>query len=868
MSTFDSALAGSSGSASSITISHVLGSGSNRIVAIATAVDTSGVSCTGVTYNGVSCTAADVAYERSNIDLRWWYILEANLPSAGTYDVVATYSGAGNVRVAAVSYLGMNQTGPEANPTGGDGYNTLHDLTITTVNDGAVVFTATTLADSQTISPDDWQTQRASNTTNGRAISVDTIVDAVAGVIDVGSSWATSANNVRAAISWAPVSPSVISSPTPSGTISTKTTATVGCTTDTSSGTLYAVVDTDSLSGITAAQVKAGTDAADTAVVWSGNGAVSTTSPSLSVTGLSPGVVYNYAIVQDIGSDSNVITGTFTTDGSTFTTVSISSTTTDGFVVNATITGADGTVYFVSIPKGDTAPSAAQIVAGTNGDDEIASNIGGASGSKTFTADVADTITISGLDFPLYDIYLVVDGDISSLLDQLKSAPTGYQYKVETLTGSPPAGSYLDSSSVTGDVWELSATASPSGAGVVPTEDGFLSLAQPVVGRQNIKHRQYDVSAQIWFVVEGEASGTYADIWLNNEPPIEITPIPNQQWATNVTIDPIRLDGVHVSDAENDLLIYTIDVALPNGVTINLVTDPDGDYYQISGTPLPDSEGTTSHVITATDITEDFTALTSFDITVSTGVQVPDVTTVVTTETDAITAILSSGLDIDETSYIDDNTLSEGIVYSSSPIAGTWVAPNTIVYLVVEGNTVPNVEGISVDAAVSNLVSLGFNVTQQLVLDELVDPGIVLSQSESGGTILGPGSEISLIVSEGVLPGKPSEQLQWATNLVYETKTIDGQEEVKVNRKSIPTGYQNTGILFNEPVDKQWLNQTLYLAGQWFSHLDLRYDVGDVIYLSASDTEEQVSERLGGTWVTGGTRLLGSVYVYIFKKTS
>lgn len=109
-------------------------------------------------------------------------------------------------------------------------------------------------------------------------------------------------------------SPATLSSATPSGTLGTSTTATIGATTDQNTGTFYAVVDTDSLSGITATQVKAGQDAGGGAVVASCNASVSTTSPSCGVTGLTAATAYNYAVTQNnANGDANVLTGTFTT---------------------------------------------------------------------------------------------------------------------------------------------------------------------------------------------------------------------------------------------------------------------------------------------------------------------------------------------------------------------------------------------------------------------------------------------------------------------------------------------------------------------------------------------------------------------------
>src|SRR3990172_3212696 len=160
-----------------------------------------------------------------------------------------------------------------------------------------------------------------------------------------------------------------LSSPTPSGTLGTQTTATIGCTTDISSGTLYGVVDTDSLSGITGAQVKAGTDASDGAVIWDGSGAVSSTTPSLGAAGLTANTTYNYDLVQNYGGGSNVVTGSFTTaavTAATFTGTTTVTPSTGGGTVNSKITAANATVYVVTVKKDDAAPSLAQIKAGQN----------------------------------------------------------------------------------------------------------------------------------------------------------------------------------------------------------------------------------------------------------------------------------------------------------------------------------------------------------------------------------------------------------------------------------------------------------------------------------------------------------------------
>lgn len=126
---------------------------------------------------------------------------------------------------------------------------------------------------------------------------------------------------IHLAIEAAASASATLSTPTPSGTLGTTTTATVGATTNQTTGTLYAVVDSAAnLSGVTAAQIKAGQKASGAAAAASGSAAVSTTTPSISITGLSDGTLYSYAVVQNnANGDSNVVTGTFTTAAATHT---------------------------------------------------------------------------------------------------------------------------------------------------------------------------------------------------------------------------------------------------------------------------------------------------------------------------------------------------------------------------------------------------------------------------------------------------------------------------------------------------------------------------------------------------------------------
>ena len=96
---------------------------------------------------------------------------------------------------------------------------------------------------------------------------------------------------------------------------------TLGGSTNEASGTAYFIVAAlaADLVGITAAQIKAGTDAQGDVAIIAGSGAVSASPFTQALTGtLSLSTSYVYALVQNANAqDSNIITGTFATAGAT-----------------------------------------------------------------------------------------------------------------------------------------------------------------------------------------------------------------------------------------------------------------------------------------------------------------------------------------------------------------------------------------------------------------------------------------------------------------------------------------------------------------------------------------------------------------------
>lgn len=215
---------------------------------------------------------------------------------------------------------------------------------------------------------------------------------------------------------WNSVTAATISGATPSGTLGTTTTATIGATTDQNSGTFYAVVATSSaaLSGITATQIKAGQVASGSAAPFSGNAAISSTSPSISISGLTASTTYYYAIVQNnTNGDSNILsTGSFTTAGAT---AVLSSATPSGTIgtqttanIGATTTQASGTLYAIAstVQADVTGASAANIKAGQKSGGSAAPFSGNAVVSTT-----TPSVAITGLTAATLYYYAIIQNN-------------------------------------------------------------------------------------------------------------------------------------------------------------------------------------------------------------------------------------------------------------------------------------------------------------------------------------------------------------------------------------------------------------------------------------------------------------------------
>ena len=128
---FDVCTTGTS-SSSPLAFSHTIGGGDDRLLVVGVAVEGGSVDVTSVTYDSTALTKADEAYANNDILVEMWYLLDADLPSSGSYTVSISTSGSiSGILSGACSYTGVKQSAPE-------------DTNIDTTTDGETVSTSVT----------------------------------------------------------------------------------------------------------------------------------------------------------------------------------------------------------------------------------------------------------------------------------------------------------------------------------------------------------------------------------------------------------------------------------------------------------------------------------------------------------------------------------------------------------------------------------------------------------------------------------------------------------------------------------------------------------------------------------------------------
>jgi len=142
------------------------------------------------------------------------------------------------------------------------------------------------------------------------------------------------------------------------------------------------------------------------------------------------------------------------------------------------------------------------------------------------------------------------------------------------------------------------------------------------------------------------------------------------------------------------------------------------------------------------------TIASSVDITVSSGPMITIPNVVGMTKANAQAAILASNLTVGTFTIATSNNVQPGAVISQSPAAGTSVAANTAVSMVITPTTtVPNIVGMTETDAEAAILASGVTVgSVTKVSSDTVASGVVISQNPVGGIAA---SSVDITVSSG-----------------------------------------------------------------------------------------------------------------------
>lgn len=123
-------------------------------------------------------------------------------------------------------------------------------------------------------------------------------------------------------------------------------------------------------------------------------------------------------------------------------------------------------------------------------------------------------------------------------------------------------------------------------------------------------------------------------------------------------------------------------------------------------------------------------------------------------ESEALAALRSAGFELNTIQREFNTEITEGNVISQSPAPGSTAPAGTAITLVVSRGTelkrVPDVVGQTQDEARSALEAEGFKVAVNEEFNAEVEAGRVISQNPDGGVSVDAGSEIEILVSQGI----------------------------------------------------------------------------------------------------------------------
>ena len=211
------AVASDNTTSSPLTFSHTIGGGSNRLLVVLIGIEAplGNTTINDVTYDSVSMTSAVQNLTGTSFHMRTavYYILDADLPSAGTYTVSITASLAQNIQAGVISITGAAQQAPEATANSGDGQSgdDWIETQITTLTDGAWIFDVVGSGSAVTFTPNSGQTERFDVTGPSSGTAGGTKEVATAGPEVINWTTDTSSNRISHSLAaFAPASASLL----------------------------------------------------------------------------------------------------------------------------------------------------------------------------------------------------------------------------------------------------------------------------------------------------------------------------------------------------------------------------------------------------------------------------------------------------------------------------------------------------------------------------------------------------------------------------------------------------------------------------------------------------------------------------------
>lgn len=303
----------SGASVSSLTFSHTVGSGAERMLIVGVALRKNGPVVSSVTYGGVGLTLiASQLDGGADHRAELWYLLA---PTSGTANIVVTLSATVDATAGAISFAGVNQTAPLGSVAGSQGTDQTPSVTIVSAVGEVVADVMSANGDSGAVAVGANQTQQWNQNTGTSDANEFGAQSTEAGAASVTMSWSlTNAN--KWAILAVPIKPSPAIAPAAISNLATlnQTINSIdlswtapGADDNTGTATSYDIRYSTSI-------ITAGNFSSATQVTGEPTPLVAGSNQSMTVSGLLANTIYYFAIktsdeAQNISEISNIASG-------------------------------------------------------------------------------------------------------------------------------------------------------------------------------------------------------------------------------------------------------------------------------------------------------------------------------------------------------------------------------------------------------------------------------------------------------------------------------------------------------------------------------------------------------------------------------